>query len=237
MFTKTDQAPQWLLSSWIRSCKAAGATAHEADLVSACRTLLDRWSGPGRVYHGTKHLVDVLSHVDELIEEAHHPDLVRLAAWYHGAVFSAESKLAYANQAGEDEEASGAFARAQLSSIGVPAQTAERVSNLVTNLVRHKPVRSDVDSAVLNDADLAILKSDPQHYKQYLIAIRQEYSHIPLLDFVRTRLRIVTKLLDRPQLFTTAGAAGWEDPARQNLTGELARLELELATLNSAPSH
>ncbi len=231
MFTQTDQAPQWLLSSWIRSCVAAGATANEAELISACRCLLDYWSGPERIYHGLKHLVDVLTHVDELAEEAHRPDLVRLAAWYHGAVFSAQAKLAYTNKAGEDEVASGAFARQQLTGLGVPTEIADRVSFLVSNLVRHKPLRTDEDSAVLNDADLAILKSDPQHYKQYLLEIRSEYAHIPVLDFVRTRMRIVTKLLDRPNLFTTAGAAAWEDAARQNLIGEQARLQRELARL------
>ena len=179
MFTKTDQAPQWLLSSWLRSCVAAGATANEAELISACRCLLDYWSGPER----------------------------------------------------EDEVLSGAFARQQLMELGVPAETADRVSFLVSNLVRHKPVQTDEDSAVLNDADLAILKSDPQLYKQYLLEIRSEYAHIPVLDFVRTRLRIVAKLLERPNLFTTAGAASWEDAARQNLIGEQARLERELSRL------
>jgi len=234
MFTKTEQAPQWLLASWIRSCVAAGATANEGELVSSCRALLDCWSGPERIYHGPKHLVDVLMHVDELAEEAHAPDLVRLAAWFHGSGFSAQARSAYANKAGEDEVASGARARLQLMDLGVSADTAERVSNLVTNLVRHQLVRSDLDSAVLNDADLAILKSDPQHYKEYLRAIREEYAHIPTIDFVRTRLHITAKLLARPQLFTTVGAAGWEDPARENLTAERARLTIELGKLKAA---
>lgn len=231
MFTQTAQAPQWLLSSWIRSCLAAGATANEAELIGTCRDLLDRWSEPGRLYHGPRHLVAVLTHVDELAEEAHDPDLVRLAAWYHGAVFSAQAKQAYSNQAGEDEVASGALAREQLTGLGVPVATAERVSALVTNLVRHKPVKADLDSGVLNDADLAILKADPQRYREYLVDIRQEYAHIPVLDFVRTRLRIISKLLDRPHLYTTAAAAAWEDTARQNLIAERARLEKEATAL------
>ena len=44
---------------------------------------------PGRHFHNIRHLTDVLARVDEL-EETHEPDLVRLAAWYHGAIFDAD---------------------------------------------------------------------------------------------------------------------------------------------------
>lgn len=234
MFTETTEIPQWLLSSWLRSCQAAGATANDAELIAVCRDLIDRWNGEDRCYHGVKHLVDVLTHVDELAAEAQDPDLVRLAAWYHGAVFSAEAHKAYANEAGEDEVASGVLARTQLASLGVPEENAEKVSRLVTNLVRHKGSGSSTDGAVLCDADLAVLKSDPQHYKHYLAAIREEYSHIPVIDFVRARLRIVTRLLERENLFSTAGAQGWEEAARQNLIAEQARLTKELKKLSQA---
>lgn len=231
MFTETAQAPQWLLSSWIRSCVAAGATANEADMIAACRRLLDRWAEPNRTYHGLRHLVDVLTHVDELAEEATDPNLVRLAAWYHGAVFSAESKLAYANVAGEDEVASAAVARQELSALGVPEERIEKVASMVTKLVRHKAVKTDSDCAILLDADLAVLRSDPQRYRQYVKAIRDEYAHIPDEDFVRARLRIVTKLLQRTQLFSSSAAVMWDDQARQNLEWEQARLAKELRVI------
>lgn len=233
MFADTAQAPQWLLSSWIRSCQAVGATANEPALVAACRDLLTRWNSETRTYHGIRHLVDVLTHVDELAEEATEPDLVRLAAWYHGAVFSAEAKVAYANAGGEDEVASAALAREQLSSLGVPEERADKVANMVTKLVRHKAVKADTDCAVLMDADLAILKSDPQRYQQYVKEIRAEYAHIPVEDFVRARLRIVARLLERPNLFSTAASSTWEDTARQNLEWELARLTKEQSKLES----
>lgn len=236
MFTETAQAPQWLLNSWIRSCQSAGATANEPSLIAVCRDLLDRWSEPSRSYHGLRHLIDVLTHVDELAEEATDADLVRLAAWYHGAVFSAESKIAYANAGGEDEVASAALAREQLGTLGVPETAIDKVASMVTKLVRHKAVRSDSDCAVLLDADLAVLKSDPQRYREYTKAIRAEYAHIPVEDFVRARLRIVTRLLERPVLFSTAAALGWDDAARQNLEWEQARLARELRTLTGESS-
>lgn len=228
-------APQWLLTSWIRSCQAVGATAGTDELRAAGNALLDRWSEPGRVYHCVRHLADVLSRVDELAEETHEPDLVRLAAWYHGAIFSAASSAAYATQGGEDEVASAALAREQLAALGVPARCAQRVGELVTALVRHKPLPHDYDCAVLCDADMAILATEPQRYKAYLTDVRKEYAHIPVRHYLEARHRILTKLLARPALYTSPMAAAWEEPARQNLTAEAARIERELRTLGDDP--
>lgn len=229
-------APQWLLPSWIRSVQAAGATAPESEIRATGLALLDRWHETGRIYHNVRHLADVLSRVDELAEETHQPDLVRLAAWYHGAVFSAASTAVYASQGGEDEVASAALAYVELVELGVSERAAERVKALVTALARHKPLPNDDDCAVLCDADMGILATEPQRYKAYLIDIRQEYAHIPVRDYLLARQRILAKLLARKALYTSPLATGWEDAARQNLGAEAARLEKELHKLGESPA-
>ena len=103
-------APQWLLSAFVRSAVGAGATAPTEQIRDAGQALVDRWGSPGRSFHNLKHLVDVLIRVDELVEETHQPDIVRLAAWYHGAIFDAADRKAYANRGGEDEIASARLA-------------------------------------------------------------------------------------------------------------------------------
>lgn len=223
------------MTSWIRSCQAAGATASEAELRTTGFALLDRWSEGTRFYHTVKHLADVLSRVDELAEETHEPDLVRLAAWYHGAIFNAESRVAYATQGGEDEVASAALSRSELVGLGISEKSAERVSQLVTALARHKPVPGDFDCAVLCDADMAILAAEPQRYTCYVRDIRKEYEHIPVADYLSARHRILTKLVNRKSLFASPLAASWEDAARQNLAGELARVEKEISKLPAEP--
>lgn len=227
-------APQWLLSSWIRSVQAVGANAPESEIRGTGLALLDRWREDGRIYHNVRHLADVLSRVDELAEETHQPDLVRLAAWYHGAVFSAASSVAYATQGGEDEVASAALAHTELIELGVPDKAADRVKALVTALARHKPLPNDDDCAVLCDADMGILATEPQRYKAYLSDIRQEYAHIPVRDYLVARQRILAKLLGRKALYTSPLATGWEDAARQNLAAEAARLEKELRKLDES---
>ncbi len=227
-------APQWLLSAFVRSAQGAGATAPAEQVREVGADLVARWTGPGRTYHNLRHLTDVLARVDELAEETHEPDLVRLAAWYHGAVFDAAQVAAYANRGGEDEVASGVLAREQLTGLGVPPERVERVHHLVTALVRHSADPSDFDCAVLCDADLAMLAAEPQRYKAYLHDVREEYADIPMADYIRARQRIVRKLLGRPSLFVSPLGAAWEEPARQNLGAELHKLDKVLAELEGA---
>jgi predicted metal-dependent HD superfamily phosphohydrolase len=227
-------APPWLLSAFQRSARGAGATASDEQIRDVGQGLVDRWSEPGREFHNLKHLVDVLVRVDELAEETHEPDLVRLAAWYHGAVFDSAGAKTYANKGGEDEAASASLAREELMGLGVPEDRANRVHDLVVALVRHSPDPADFDCAVLCDADLAMLAAEPQRYKAYLHDVRAEYAHLPVEDYVRARIRILKKLLARPTLFSSPLGVAWEEPARQNVSAELQRLEKEQARFETA---
>lgn len=227
-------APAWLVPAFARSVSEAGGTASADAVRRAAEDLLERWTRPERHFHNLRHLLEVLARVDELDEEAQHPELVRLAAWYHGAVFDSAERKAYANRGGEDEAASAVLAREHLRELGVPEHNAQRVATLVSALVRHSPDPADIDCAVLSDADLAMLAAEPQRYKAYLHDVRAEYAHLPVEDYVRARVRILRKLLARPSLFVSPLAQSWEEPARQNVAAELQRLEKELTKLEAA---
>ena len=228
-------APQWLSSAWRRTCLGAGVTAPPAEVDAAGRDLIARWSEKSRHFHSLRHLIDVLARVDELAEETHEPDLVRLAAWYHGAVFDAEERAAYARRGGEDERASAILAREQLTALGLPAKRVDRVVDLVTALQRHSTDAEDFDCAVLCDADLAVLAAEPQRYRAYLEDVRAEYAHLPIEEFVRARLAILRRLAARRKLYVSPLGAAWEEQARENIAMESQRLEKELARL-TAPS-
>ncbi|WP_125776242.1 hypothetical protein [Antribacter gilvus] len=227
-------APQWFLSSFVRSAVGAGATAPEDEIRRVGQALIDRWTAENRHFHNLRHLAAVLHRVDELAQETHKPELVRLAAWYHGAVFDAERKAAYAESGGEQTHESAELARTELMSLGVPEASADRVAHLVNGLLRHAPDPTDFDAAVLNDADLAMLASEPQRYKEYTADVRAEYAHIPLEDYLNARIKIISKLLARESLFFSPMGAAWEEPARQNLDAELHRLTKEQRKLQQA---
>lgn len=224
----SQAAPGWLVPAFARAALSAGATAEPSEIDDAARRLLARWQEPGREFHNVRHLVDLLQRVDELKEETHNAGVVRLAAWYHGAVFSSDEDAAYARRGGEDEVASAQVARDELSALGVPQPAVDEVAMMVEMLARHSAPPTS-DCSVLRDADLAVLASDPQRYKQYVAEVRAEYAHIPEDRFLEARRTILRKLLGRERLYSSPQCSSWEAQARQNVQAELTRIDRALA--------
>lgn len=183
------------------------------------QVLLARWSEPHRRYHDLRHLQDVLANVDALAEHADHPDAVRMAAWYHDAIYDGTP---------EDEERSALAAEAELAALGVPAEVVAAVGRLVRMTVEHDPAPEDHDGQVLSDADLAALAVPPEQYRRNSAAIRQEYLHVSDDMFRTGRAHVIEMLLAEPKLFRTPlGQVRWETAARDNLRAELATLIAE----------
>ena len=225
--------PQWLLPAYVQAMSHAGATASREQLRDMGTNLITLWSTPDRAFHNLRHLIDLLTRVDELSEETRNPDLVRLAAWYHGAIFSVSADQAMHRNGGEDEAASAALAYEELTEAGVSEKNANRVAELIMNLRRHDLPTSDIDAAALSDADLGCLAIEPQRYREYSRLIYSEYAHLPLLSYLRTRTTIVRKLLARDRLFASPLGQRWELPARENLEAELRRLSSKLSILEA----
>ena len=179
--------------------------------------LLTRWSEPHRHYHDVAHLEAVLAAISDLADDADDVDAVRLAAWFHDAV--------YEGRAGDDEEASARLAEEILPALGVPAERAAEVARLVRLTTTHEPAPGDRNGAVLCDADLSVLGGDPQSYATYASAIRAEYRHVPDELFRVGRSDVLQRLLAHDPLYRTATALDlWEHRARRNLQTELTLL-------------
>ncbi|MFI6940575.1 hypothetical protein ACIBI4_14985 [Streptomyces sp. NPDC050418] len=184
--------------------------------------LLKRWAEPQRRYHTVAHLTAVLDHIDVLASHADDPDLVRLGAWFHDAVYLPDRS--------ENEERSARLAERALAEAGLSASAVAEVARLVRLTVTHDPAPDDRNGQVLCDADLAILASDPAAYAAYTAAVRDEYGFVPDDAFRTGRARILAQLLALPRLFHTPYAATeWEARARANLEKELAQLTRGLA--------
>lgn len=236
--------PQWVTQSFMRSALAVGSTAPRETIDRVCCLLIELWSSPGRHFHGTSHLYDLLARVDALAVEAQDADVVRLAAWGHGLVFSTDGQALYTRNGGEDRGASAALMAKYLDELGVPGDTVEEIRQLILHMRKHPlPVPEsgifdshDMDLLVLTDAHLGFLANQPQKYKTYMEKVREEYAHIPELHFLEARLEVVTRLLDRRRIFSTPLATQWEQSARQNLELERQRLIVKLQkTTGSIP--
>jgi len=189
--------------------------------------LLLRYAEPHRRYHDLRHLAAVLGALDLLSPYSNDMEAVRLAAWFHDAV--------YDPRAGDNEECSAALAEKVLPPAGVPAQTVAAVARLVRLTATHEPASGDRDGAVLCDADLAVLASSPENYQRYVDAVRAEHSHLPDSVFAAGRAIVIRSLLGLPALFRTPhGKQHWEPAARANLEREL-RLLGEVDAGGAAP--
>jgi predicted metal-dependent HD superfamily phosphohydrolase len=208
-----------LVERWRAAARGAGATADDAELDSAARDLLARWSEPWRRYHDVTHLAAILDVVDRHAALAQHPDRVRLAAWLHDAVYDPRAAT------GANERDSAVLATGLLTSLGIAPAVATDVAMLVALTDGHAAADADPDGALLCDADLAILAADPERYAAYAAAVRDEYAHVPDDAFRAGRARILRALLDLPSIYRLPPLRHvWEARARANLTSELARL-------------
>ncbi|NUP19343.1 MAG: hypothetical protein HOZ81_25300 [Streptomyces sp.] len=202
-----------------RALNAARPSATAPDPAPFADNLLTRWQEPQRRYHTLAHLTAVLDHIDELAGHADDPDVVRLAAWFHDAVYLPDRS--------ENEERSARLAERALPEAGVPAERTAEVARLVRLTTTHDPAPDDPDGQVLCDADLAILAAPPSAYAAYTAAVREEYHFVPNDAFREGRAAILRQLLALPTLFRTPhGRKEWEATARYNLAGELEMLSL-----------
>ena len=200
----TDQHSSELLERW-------NATLPRQSELG--ENLIIRYSEPHRRYHTTKHLLQVLTMIDQLADD-HDLFLVQLAAWYHDAV--------YAIPAGQisNEEASARLALRELSRVGLEQEDLNQVARLVRLTETLLPGPRDPDGELLCDSDLAILASTPTDYADYVAAVRAEYAQLPEEEFLAGRLAVLTGLADR-EIFRTAKGRQLTDAARANLATEI----------------
>ena len=177
--------------------------------------LVRRYRERHRRYHTLDHVLAVVRHVNELIdvEPVDDPGAVVAAAWFHDAVYEPRSRA--------NERASARLARRDLDKLGWAAERANAVGTMIEGTMQHtKP--GDTDTAVLFDADLAILGAAPDAYAAYASDVRSEYSHVDDESWRTGRAGVLTGLLDRDRIYATAsGFDWWESTARENLSAEL----------------
>jgi predicted metal-dependent HD superfamily phosphohydrolase len=182
------------------------------------RDLVERWSEPHRRFHTLDHLELVLSTVDSHADEAKDADAVRLAAWFHDAVYDPRRT--------DNEDMSAALAARVLPGAGVPGDRVATVGRLVRLTATHAPSPVDRDGILLCDADLAVLAGEPDEYATYSAAVRAEYAHVPDEAFRTGRAAVLRNLAALPSLYRLPALHDlWEERARANITAELRTLD------------
>ena len=189
--------------------------------------LLVRYAEPHRKYHTATHVMMALRHVHDVFQSfAIHPSPDVIAAClYHDAIYDA--------QRNDNEELSARLATTELGGIGWSASRCGSVAAMIVATAGHVDDGSgtsgvsadDRDTAILLDADLAILGAEPGAYQAYVNGVRAEYSHVHDNQWITGRSAVLQRFLDRPRLFTTEFMySAFEHRARANIEAELAAL-------------
>ena len=175
------------------------------------------YSEPGRFYHTLAHIESLLDTISVLKKQAKDLAALRLAAWFHDAV--------YDTRANDNEVRSAALAIQCLEEMNVPADIAAAVNRLILLTTNHQCKPEDCDGCLFLDADLAILGAEPADYQQYARQIRQEYAWVPEPDYRLGRTKVLSRFLQRPRIYYTEEMLSTrEAKARLNLAEEIALL-------------
>lgn len=176
--------------------------------------LLARWSESHRKHHTVSHLHETLDAIEELAEAGVEFDreAVELAAWFHDAIYEIGRD--------DNEDRSAQLALELLASSAIRDEVARLVLVTKTHTVR----AADINGAVLSDADLSVLGSEPLRYRAYAAAVREEYADVPDDIFKPARAQLLSSLLDGELFHTTAARQRWEEVARRNIREEIADL-------------
>jgi len=170
------------------------------------QTVAAHYREPHRHYHTLRHIEEML----DLLPDADETTLA--AVWFHDVVYGGDV----------NEERSAALARHALADLQFPAGAIDVVATMIIATKRHDPSSLPPPCHAFLDADLAILGSDTDRYREYVNAIREEYAWVPEDVFRDARARVLRNFLDRPSIYATdAFREKFETKARENMEGEM----------------
>ncbi len=203
---------------WVRLLEPDGVIPERAYPVFD--RLVAAYSELHRHYHTLEHIAEMLRVVGRLADSCRDPRAVQLAVWFHDAV--------YDPRAADNEERSALLAAECLDGeLVVSPNTVQKVIGLVratAHLTAADPPH-DADTAVLLDADLAILGASEERYRRYAAGIRKEYAFVPDDAYRVGRTAVLKRFLDRPRIYHhPLMAAEGEEAARRNLRSEIEEL-------------
>ena len=172
---------------------------------------------PHRHYHTLAHIHGMLSGLDACLHQAKQPDLIRLAIWFHDAIYDPHRH--------DNEAQSADLAREHLTQWGAPVEWVSRISAMIEATAQHEWLDGDSDTALFLDLDLAILGMDSAVYDRYAQQVRQEYSWVPDELYRAGRCRVLQRFQARSVIyFTEWHRQQYESQARLNVGRELSGL-------------
>lgn len=168
----------------------------------------------GLSYHNLSHIYTFLQIADCLKSEIQQPLAFYWAILFHDAIYNPRKK--------DNESKSAQLATRELERWLKPNDLSQ-VDSLILSTAKHFPLKEkDSDHLLFLDIDLSILASDPTIYKQYALAVRKEYKHVPGFLYRYARKKVLKSFLERSTIFYTKTFQKWGGTkARTNIQNEI----------------
>lgn len=206
---ETDQA------RWVLLWNLVGA---KGDPLPPYKDLRIRYSKPQRKYHVWQHITDGLAEFEPSQSLALHPEEIKLAYYFHDAIYDTRTKDS------ENVDNSALLAVDVLQQAKLPPVMIQRVADLVL-VTKHTTPSVGVDAQLIVDIDFSVLGKPEAEFDEYERNIRQEYAWVEDQIFRSTRADILTRFLQRPQIFNTQFFVNkYEEQARKNLQRSISNL-------------
>lgn len=179
--------------------------------------LIERYCEKHRFYHNLSHIRAMIEAAEKFRDKFADYDAVRLAVWFHDAIYEPRSKT--------NEAESSALAVGILAELNFPKAQIEKVEKMILATEKHDASELDKDGKMFLDLDLGILASRKEVYKRYSKAVRQEYSFVPENLYREKRSEVLRAFLQRENIYETGELrALLEDRARKNIANEIKEL-------------
>ena len=176
-----------------------------------------QYSKSSRHYHNLSHLDKLTALLSGIAENIQDWQTVVFSIGYHDIVYDSLKK--------DNEEKSAVLADQRLKELGCSeSQRNKCVSQIIAT--KGHGVSEDSDTNYFTDADLAILGSRSEEYKQYTKWIRKEYKFYPDLIYKPGRKKVLQHFLQMPFIYKTEHFRRlFEEQARINMENELKDLK------------
>jgi predicted metal-dependent HD superfamily phosphohydrolase len=209
--------------TWRKAWTELGATNCDDQTL---RSLILAYEHSERSYHSYRHIIDCFRVFAKLSHLAQRPWEIRIALWFHDAVYDPKRS--------DNELQSAEWAKETVNRFGVAHEVADRIHALIMS-TRHEAVPADRDQQILVDVDLSILGREWYEFAEYERQIRWEYRWVPRPLFNRKRKAILKQFLQREWIYNTRECRElYEQRARENLARSIAGKSLFAAGKRSS---
>jgi precorrin-6Y C5,15-methyltransferase (decarboxylating) len=180
-----------------------------------------RYAEPQRHYHGLAHLDALLALFERYQAALHDAEAVRLAIYYHDAVYQPERS--------DNETASAQLLRDELQGLVGPVTLDRAGALILATRTHHVPPGGEAelaaDCGLFLDMDVAVLGAEADVFDRYEAGIASEYRPFYEAEaYRRGRLKVLQHFLARERIYVSEAFAALEERAKANLARSIAAL-------------